>query len=321
MKREACITFPPNEPILLIRASYILLCDGDTCCAALLSVFQYWHEVKLASREQARAHNAAASAAGQSPDQDESCWVYKSAEELVDDLLGMYKDKSVRAALKKLIDAGFIQQRRNPRFQFDNKPQYLFVVDKVQEGVAKMTTSTRQKRRADKGNGYSAKTPRRSGKNAETIPEITIPQITHTENTSAPSGAPPENTESLESHSESNAPSPGSAPPPPAVQPHIALIDAWLGALPGKPAIKDIYKRYCGVAAPMAQAGITPEQVAAYTAALRRDGFWKGRLITLEYVAANIAVWLADQAPAKPARAPREVTDADLDQWFGGNTK
>jgi hypothetical protein len=85
------------------------------------------------------------------------------------------------------------------------------------------------------------------------------------------------------------------------VQPHIALIDAWLAALPGKPAIKDVYGRYARPGVALAAAGVTPEQITAYVAELRKDQFWRGKLITLEHVASNIAVWLADQKPQSAA--------------------
>jgi len=79
------------------------------------------------------------------------------------------------------------------------------------------------------------------------------------------------------------------------VQPHIALIDAWLSALPARPAVKNVYTRYVGVTAPMAEQGITPDQVREYVTHLRRDPFWRGKLVTLEHVASNISTYLAEK--------------------------
>jgi hypothetical protein len=92
---------------------------------------------------------------------------------------------------------------------------------------------------------------------------------------------------------------PGSdAPPlPKPVQPHVAIIDAWRAALNGDaPITNNVYGgQYGRVAVALAQAGVTPEQVAAYTRATAQDAFWKGKVIPLENVAKNIRRWLKSQ--------------------------
>jgi len=55
--RESCIQHPANLAFLAIRPDYLGICDGDHCMAALLSVFEHWHNIKLEHRKQARTQN------------------------------------------------------------------------------------------------------------------------------------------------------------------------------------------------------------------------------------------------------------------------
>jgi hypothetical protein len=135
MKREPCIQFPQREKLLIIRESYLSICDNDTCAAALLSVFQYWHEIKLANSEQACHYNQAAQREGIQSFQDEELWVYKSHAELSRDLFDLYSEKPIGAAVKLLLAKGYISVRQNPKFKWDKKPQYHFNIEVVQSDI------------------------------------------------------------------------------------------------------------------------------------------------------------------------------------------
>ncbi len=95
-------------------------------------------------------------------------------------------------------------------------------------------------------------------------------------------------------------PTPGSAPPPPAPQPHIALIEAYLTALPAQPIQKgNPYARYGAIASALVKESITPQQVAEYVHENSREPLWVGKCIPLEYVARNIRVWLKTRGAGK----------------------
>ena len=138
-----------------------------------------------------------------------------------------------------------------------------------------------------------------------------------------PADQPSENVEKRE-HSEtvkgSMAPStPGSVPPPPSprpapakpLQPHVAVIDAYLNALPAKPIQQgNPYKRYGAVASALVQAGITPAQITAYVRSQSQEPIWLGKCIALEYVARNINAWL--QLKGMNSHEPSSTVDPNL---------
>lgn len=88
------------------------------------------------------------------------------------------------------------------------------------------------------------------------------------------------------------------APPSPKpVQPHVAIIDAWRSALNGDaPITANPYGgQYGRVAVALVKAGITPEQVNAFTRQTAQEAFWQQKCIPLEHVAKNIKRWLRSQ--------------------------
>lgn len=45
--KTTCIQHPINEPFILIHRWQIEFCQGNYCAAALLSFYEYWHNMKL----------------------------------------------------------------------------------------------------------------------------------------------------------------------------------------------------------------------------------------------------------------------------------
>ena len=120
---------------LLLREEYLFLCGAKHCPAMVLSQHEYWHRNRLANRQQARAHNAAATREGMPADQDTGLWVYRSHREMQDELLGLFGERAIAAAYAFLIASGYLRTRPNPRYKWDRKPQYLFAVGAVQAGL------------------------------------------------------------------------------------------------------------------------------------------------------------------------------------------
>lgn len=84
-----------TKPLVVVRASFLRLCDGDHCAAALLNNFVYWRDWCVIHGR----YDVTASAAD--PDHrpaDPERWFWKTAEGLVnDDLLRLWGEKKVRA--------------------------------------------------------------------------------------------------------------------------------------------------------------------------------------------------------------------------------
>lgn len=132
--KSTCINErPERELVLVLRKSYIDICEGDRCAAALLSQFEYWTNVRLAQVEQEEIK--ATQERFYSPNR--TLWVYKSREDLASDLMGLYGVKSVGAALKVLKDLGFIRGRTNPNDPLKRTPQWELQIDAVNEALRK----------------------------------------------------------------------------------------------------------------------------------------------------------------------------------------
>lgn len=173
-ERTSCIQHPPNAPLLVIRDEYLVLCEGDHCAAALLAVFEFWHNVKLANAEQAKIDVEIAAKEGVEPKQSAELWIYKSQEELQDDMLGLFGETKIAKATRWLISAGYLATRSNPHYKWDHKAQYLFCTAKVQADMSQKYVSPFRKNTASKAQNHGT----RSRKNKATIPETTTETTT-----------------------------------------------------------------------------------------------------------------------------------------------
>ena len=55
MPRSSCISHPDGERLILIRKWQLEACGKDACAAALLNLFEYWHNIKVEQSSQARS--------------------------------------------------------------------------------------------------------------------------------------------------------------------------------------------------------------------------------------------------------------------------
>lgn len=63
--KTSCISHPEKQALILAREWQIKFCDGDLCAAALMSYFEYWHNIQLAMQEKNYQANNIAEAHGQ----------------------------------------------------------------------------------------------------------------------------------------------------------------------------------------------------------------------------------------------------------------
>jgi hypothetical protein len=129
--RSSCIQHPEREPLAILRKSYIDLCRGNRCAAMLLSDFEYWHNYRLdrVDQEIARARD------NDEYKPDLSLWVYKSAPDLIEDLLGEYGRNSILVAVELLLELGFVITRSDPKDSFSRTRFFQFVPDAVNEAL------------------------------------------------------------------------------------------------------------------------------------------------------------------------------------------
>ena len=107
--------------------------------ALILNQFIYWIEKMydtdkyiLEEKERALKHDMEVSI-------DESKgWVYKTAEELNEELMIGMSVPTIRKYIKQLVEKGYLIQRRNPKYKWDKTMQYRVDLYKVQLDLGKM---------------------------------------------------------------------------------------------------------------------------------------------------------------------------------------
>ena len=206
-----------NEPLVIIRNSFLTLCDGDQAAAALLNNFVYWHDWCL----QHGRHDQTASLAD--PTTSRSIRSAGSGKRWRI-FLGICWVAGVRrrsASAAALIEAkGFAVSRPNPINPWDRTKQYRLVVENLHSALPRWCRqSARRGGREDRRTCSSAsKVPTRSGKNAgwaesTTCASSPIPQIDRMHPAKMPSLQPEITKSEITPTSSSSAETPASSTP------------------------------------------------------------------------------------------------------------
>jgi len=165
----------------MLRGDYLEICDGHKGAAALLSFFEYWHNIRLEQSGKAREQNAVAEKHGQEGTQDTSLYQFHTAEQLYAGVLGMVGRPSINSGLTLLKKKGFIEIHKNPnpRYSFDSTKHFIFCASVVQNALSGLAeTDNSVDRNCQTG---SQKLSDGLAETVRTSPEITT-EIT-TENT------------------------------------------------------------------------------------------------------------------------------------------
>ncbi|MDQ3687794.1 MAG: hypothetical protein M3430_19640, partial [Acidobacteriota bacterium] len=135
--KVSCITHPSNEHFIKIHPWQIDACDGNECAAALLSFFEYFHNIKLEQALKAKQANDIAEVHGDRRAQDETLYQFHSEGELERGVV-IYKRRSMYDALKVLHEKGFVTLHHNPynRYKFDKTRYFLFHPEAVNAWLA-----------------------------------------------------------------------------------------------------------------------------------------------------------------------------------------
>ena len=171
--KSSCVNHPTKERLIMIRAWQVEACGGNHCAAALLSFFEYWHNIRLESSEKARQSNEISERHGEDGKQDASLYQFHTAAQLSEGLCGLYGEDTIRKALAALVKLEFISisKNPNPRYAFDATKYFLFHSENVNnylnERYPKNPTSY------PKNQEREPKNQERSPENREAIHEIT----------------------------------------------------------------------------------------------------------------------------------------------------
>lgn len=175
--KTSCINHPAKEPLIIIRKWQVEACDGNHCAAALLSFFEYWHNIRLEQSIKAAQANDIAERHGDGRTQDESFIQWHSSNDLERGLLGLYAHGKIAEAVNLLSGKGFIRTLRNPnpRYKFDATKHFVFNEDAVNEWI--------ESRSSENGESIARKseTGSRKGKTVAQKREMTIGEETTSE--------------------------------------------------------------------------------------------------------------------------------------------
>lgn len=172
--RTSSVNHPANEPMVIIRKWQLEATENDHCAAALLSFFEYWHNIKLAQLEQTHRKHRVEEQHGDTPnDLEVTVMQWHSEEDLSEGILGLYGKSTIAKAVKKLAHLGYISIHKNPnpRYHFDKTRHFVFHPARVRKFFEDRSPENNGTSR--KNSLRSIKNSLRSIKNGGTSPEIT----------------------------------------------------------------------------------------------------------------------------------------------------
>lgn len=171
--RNTCINHPINEPLLLIR-QWQLDATEDHCAAALLSFFEYWHNIKSATMAQTQHKHKVQEQHGETPDDVEiTVMQWHTEKDLQQGILGLYGKSTIKHAINILVRLGFISVHANPneKYKFDKTRHFIFhpkAVNKWLESTLPETSAP-----CIENSSPQAESSAQQAKNSSTSPEIT----------------------------------------------------------------------------------------------------------------------------------------------------
>lgn len=149
MPKNRCINHGVQK-LVIIREDYVQICDNNHCAAALLSVLEYWHNVRLDQVEQERVHQKIDNEYGP----NFSMAIYKSMVDLNSDLLGLWEKEKIRLSLDLLIEKGFVTRKDSSKSKFDKTKMYHFLAEQINVAIESVILPVRltENRQSVEGN-------------------------------------------------------------------------------------------------------------------------------------------------------------------------
>lgn len=124
--RSSCIFHPIRDSQIIIHRWQIEFCQGDHCAAALLSFYEYWHNIKLEIINENIKSNKIAIRHGGTEIHENTLLQFHTYDELVAGILHLYGRNAVISANKLLMKLGVISLSKNPNIKYSlDKNRYI----------------------------------------------------------------------------------------------------------------------------------------------------------------------------------------------------
>lgn len=123
-----------TKKVALLKQEYMAI-THDMLAAIILNQFVYWAKIKMhADAMYEREFNIYERNGMPINFKPSYGWIYKTADELNDEVMAETSRQSIRRRIKLLVDAGFISERKNPNISWDHTTQYhvnLYAINKA----------------------------------------------------------------------------------------------------------------------------------------------------------------------------------------------
>jgi len=132
MNNSSCVRYPEHNRYIQLNEWMVRFTDGNHCAALLLAFFLGWHEYKIKHDEYYKRFNNIAEMHGDGRPHSEDAYLFFTAQDLSDGMMGIYGAKAIASALNILESLNVISIHANPnrRYHFD-KTKYYKVYPKV----------------------------------------------------------------------------------------------------------------------------------------------------------------------------------------------
>jgi len=129
---------PQKLPRAIIKKELVVL-TGDFKKAILLQQMIYWSE-RVMDYDSFIMEERARSIQNGVDTNVELCngWIYKTSEDLSEETMLGLSPKNIRIHLKKLIEMGYLIERKNPKYKWDRTLQYRVDIIKIQRDLKKL---------------------------------------------------------------------------------------------------------------------------------------------------------------------------------------
>ena len=116
----------------------LLSITNDYRKAIILNQFIYWSERVSDADKFIQKENEIAKNNGEEERELFYGWIYKTAEELADEVMLGLSASQIRRYISELVDMGYISKRNNPKYKWDKTYQYRVNLYKIQLDLGKM---------------------------------------------------------------------------------------------------------------------------------------------------------------------------------------
>lgn len=110
---------------------YQEICSGDDCAGQILSLFEFWTTCRMEEIRRVEIYNEQSKKARMPMLPIPDLWLYETVDSIRQGIFGAYGDSYVRRSLKKLVELGFISDRKS-KTTFDQTKEYKFNTEFIQ---------------------------------------------------------------------------------------------------------------------------------------------------------------------------------------------